>query len=89
MIHMSETKKPLGVNFGRGGLKKVMEEEDARHMEAMHYVTSAGIRVGGENIKTTTSSAGLWPTVFECEKKGKINLEDLELADRNVKRVTG
>ena len=30
-------------NFRRGGLKKIIEEEDARHVEAMHYAASAGI----------------------------------------------
>ena len=37
MIHWSETRKPVRVNFGRGGLKKIIEEEDVRHAEAMHY----------------------------------------------------
>jgi hypothetical protein len=32
---------------------------------------------------------GFWPTAFKCEKKGKINSEDLKLTDQNVKRVTG
>ena len=89
MIHSSETRKPLRVNFGRGGLKKIIEEEDARHVEAMHYAASAGIRVGRENLKTIKPGVGFWPTVFECEKKGKIDLEDLKLANRNVRRVTG
>jgi hypothetical protein len=35
MIHWSETRKPLQVNFGRGGLKKIVEMEDGRHVEAM------------------------------------------------------
>jgi hypothetical protein len=39
------------VNFGRGGLKKIVEEEDAKHVEAMHYAASAGICVGRENLK--------------------------------------
>ena len=89
MIHSSETRKPLRVNFGRGGLKKIVEEEDARHVEAMHYAASAGIRVGKENLKMIKPGAGFWPTVFECEEKGKINSEDLKLADRNVRRATG
>ena len=89
MIHSSETRKPLRPNFGRGGLKRIVEEEEARHVEAMHYAASAGIRVGRENLKTTKLGVGFWPTVFECEKKGKIDLEDLKLADRNVRRVTG
>jgi hypothetical protein len=89
MIHSSETRKPLRVNFGRGGMKKIIEMEDGRHVEAMHYAASAGISVGRENLKTIKQRAGFWPTVFECEKKGKIDSEDLEIADRNVRRVTG
>ena len=89
MICSNETRKPLRVNFGRGGMKKVAEEEDARHVEAMHYAATAGIRVRKENLKTIKPNAGFWPTVLEYEKKGKIVSEDLKLADRNVKRVTG
>jgi hypothetical protein len=37
MIHSSETRKPLWVNFRRDGLKKIVEMEDGRHLEAMHY----------------------------------------------------
>jgi hypothetical protein len=55
--------------------------EDGRHVEAMHYVASARISVGRENLKTIKPRAGFWPTFFECEKKGKIDSEDLEIAD--------
>jgi hypothetical protein len=89
MIHTTETRKALRVNFGRGGLKKIVEEEVARHVEAMHSVASTRICVGKENLKSITPRSGFWPTVFECEKKGKIDSEDLEIADRNVRRVTG
>jgi hypothetical protein len=88
MIHSSETRKPLRVNFGKGGMKKIVEMEDGRHVEAIHYASSAGISVGRENLKTIKPGAGFWPTVFECEKKGKIDSEDLEIADRNMRRVT-
>jgi hypothetical protein len=63
--------------------------EDGRHAEAMHYAASARISVGRENLKTIKPGAGFWPTAFECEKKGKIGSEDLEIVDRNVRRVTG
>jgi hypothetical protein len=89
MIHSSKTRKSLRANFGRGGLKKIVEIEDGRHVEAMHYVASIGISVGRENLKTIKPGTGFWPTVFECEKKGKIDSEDLEIADRNVRRITG
>ena len=89
MIHSNETWKPLRVYFGRGGLKKIVEEEDARHVEAMDYAASAEIRVGRENLKTIKPGARFWRTVFECEKKKKINLEDLKLVDRSMRQVTG
>jgi hypothetical protein len=69
MIHSSETCKALWVNFGRGSLKKIVEEEDARHVEAMHYVASAGICIGRENVKMINLGVGFWPTVFESENK--------------------
>ena len=47
-----------------------------------------GYESGRENLKTIKSGVGFWPTVFECEKKGKIDLEDLQLANRKVRRGT-
>ena len=55
MIHSSETRKPFRVNFGRGRLKRIVEEEDAKYVESMHYAASSGIRVGRENLKI------IWP----------------------------
>jgi hypothetical protein len=71
MICSNETRKPLKVNFGRGGMKKIIEEEDAQHVDAMHYAATAGIRVARENLKPIESRVGFWPTVFECKKKRK------------------
>jgi hypothetical protein len=89
MIHSSKIGKQLRVNFGRGGLKKIIEMEDRRYVEAMHYAASAEISVRRENLKTIKPGAEFWPTVFQCEKKGKIDSEDLEIVDQNVRRVTG
>jgi hypothetical protein len=89
MICSNETWKPLRVNFGKGGMKKIVEEEDVQHVDAMHYAATAGIRVERENLKPIETRVGFWPTVFECEKKGRVDSEDLELAGQNVKRVTG
>jgi hypothetical protein len=49
MICSNETWKPLRVNFGRGKMKKVVEEEDTRHVDAIHFVATTGIRVRWEN----------------------------------------
>jgi hypothetical protein len=50
MICLNETRKPLRVNFQRGGMKKIVEEEDAEHVDAMQYAATVGIRVGRENL---------------------------------------
>mgnify|MGYP000294136644 CR=1 FL=1 len=51
IIHSSETRKPLQVNFGTWvDLMKIMDEADASHVEAIHYVASAGIRIGKEKL---------------------------------------
>jgi thioredoxin-related protein len=33
-IYSNETRRPLRVNFRRDGMKKIVEEEDAKHAEA-------------------------------------------------------
>ena len=40
MICLSETRRPIRVNFEKGGMKKAMEDADATHVDAMHYVAS-------------------------------------------------
>jgi hypothetical protein len=61
-------RNPLRVNFGKGRMKKIVEEEDAQHVDAMQYAATAGIRVEQENLKPIETRVGFWPTVFECEK---------------------
>ena len=46
-MHSSETRRALEVNTGRGGMKSLMEEFAARHIEAVNYAASILIRVGG------------------------------------------
>ena len=89
MICSSETRRPLRVNFGRGGLKKVMEDAEATRVDAMHYAASAGIRVGKDKSEVTRSGTRFWSTVLEYEKKGKITSDEVELADRSVQGRTG
>ena len=42
MICSNETRKPLRMNFRIGGMK-IIEEEDAQHVDAMHYAVTTGI----------------------------------------------
>ena len=46
ITHSSETHRPLQVNFGRGGIKKIMDEADVSQIEAIHHASSVGTRIG-------------------------------------------
>ena len=45
LIHSSVTRQPLKTNFGRGGMKKLLEEEELRHAQAIFHSSSAAIRL--------------------------------------------
>ena len=77
------------MNFGRGGHKKIMHEVDVSHVKAIHYATSAGIRIGKEKLGMIKPGTGFWTTVLEYQKKGKINSNDAKLANLHVRDLTG
>ena len=85
VICSSETRRPLWVNFGRGGMKKAMEDADATHVDAMHYAASARIRLGKDKIEATRAGEKFWTSVLEYEKKGKATSRKVELADQVYK----
>jgi hypothetical protein len=70
-------------------MKKIVEEEDVQHVDAMQYAATVGIQARQENLKPIETRAGFWLTIFVYKKKGKIHSEDFELGGQNVKRVTG
>ena len=72
IIHSSETHKPLQVNFGRGGLKKSMDEADVSHVEAIHYAASAGIRIGKEKLGMIKPGTGFGPPSSNTKIKGRL-----------------
>ena len=48
-----------------------IEEAAARHIEAIHYSASAGIRVGEKAIKPDSKS-GFWPVILETLSGGRL-----------------
>ena len=65
-------------------MKKAMKDAEVTHVDAMHYVVLAGIRVGKDKTKTAGAGAKFWSTILEYEKKGKVTSNEVELADRSV-----
>ena len=57
-----------------------MEDADVTHVDAMHYVASAGIRVGKDKTEAVRAGAKFWTSVLEYEKKGKVTSSEVELA---------
>ena len=74
------------MRFGKASLKKVVEEEDGRHVEAMHYTTSTKIR---EDPKLVKLEGEFLPIVLKYEKRGGIDWDDLNLVNHNVQSLIG
>ena len=72
MIHSTETRRPLRVNFGRGGMKKSKEDADATHVDAMHYTTSAGIRVGKDKNEAAKTGTKFWSLFLSVRRRAKL-----------------
>ena len=76
------------MNIGRGGMKQLMEEAATRHAEAVHYLASAGIRVGSNDGRKMKES-GFWPLVLEGLSGVRLKREEVDRADQQVQEVTG
>ena len=66
----------------------MMEEAVARHVQAIHYSASAGIRVG-EKVTKPDSKSGFWPVILKTLFGGRLQKEEAEHADERVRDVTG
>mgnify|MGYP000376694656 CR=1 FL=1 len=64
MVHSSEsdvqTRSPLEMNQGRGGMRRLMEEAEAEHVEVVHYSASARILVGSGVSTDKDKEIGFW-----------------------------
>ena len=67
-------------------MKKVVEDAELNHVDAMHYAGSAGIRVGKDKNEAARKRTKLWSSVLEYEKKGKVTSNEVELEDRSVQK---
>ena len=85
-VYSTETRRPLGLNQGRGVMRRLMEEAEARHV---HYSTSAGIRVGKEASCHKEKGVGFWSVVLDNFSGVKLEREEACQAEKCVKRVTG
>ena len=87
-VHVGKTRKALGLNTGRGGMKWLMEEAATGHAEAVHYSASTGIWVGGDDSLKLKDS-GFWPLVLEGLSRIRLRKEEADCAKKQVWEVTG
>ena len=87
-VHTSETRRALELNTGRDGMKRLIEEAAARHVEGNNYSVSAGIRVGGDETRKAKDS-GFWPLVLEGLSGVRLKKEEADRAEQRVQEVTG
>ena len=87
-LHACVTRRPLEVNIGWGGMKRIMEEAAARNAEAIQYSVSAGIRVGGEKGVASGSNTGFWRLVLEGLLGVRLRKEEVNRAERQIQECT-
>ena len=69
-------------------MKRLMEEAEAWHVEAVHYSTSTGIRVGGGEARKT-NTARFWPLMLEGLAGTRLRKEEANRAEKRVREITG
>ena len=69
-IHLTETRQPLQLNFGRGGMKKVMEDVERETTQAIQFVATLGLRV-----EDSYGGSGFWQDVMDYARKRKVQVD--------------
>ena len=83
-IHSSETRQPLKTNFGKGGMKKVMEDEESKNVQAMYFSTTSGLKVDDPQIGLGFSGK----VIKSCTDK-RVQPQDLRKAGDKIRISSG
>ena len=80
-IHSRESGNPLETNFGKGGMKALVENVSRVHrVEAKTY---------GVSIEAPDHMSSLWPSAKKFAEKGKYSEETLLHAGKSIRETTG
>ena len=83
-IHASETRLPLIPNYGKGGMKKTMDEEEEKKHSAMYHSAIAGVQVACKEDKSE-----FWTNVIKFAKRKIVAKEELLNAGDCIRSKTG
>ncbi|MCO5590564.1 hypothetical protein L7F22_044535 [Adiantum nelumboides] len=71
-IHLKATKEPLRLNFGRGGMKNLVE--DIQHNVALVDAATYGLQVLNKVDDDDSKAYGdLWPYALKTSERGKVS----------------
>ena len=83
-IHSTKTRQPLQLNFGRGGMKKLMEDAERETTQAIQSVATLGLRV-----EDSYGGSGFWQDVMDYARKGKVRVDELKRAGDEIWNFIG
>ena len=83
-VHASGMRRILELNTGPGGMKMLIKEVAARHVEAIHYLASTSIPMGVGKAISDDSNPGFWPVVLETISERKVKKGEADRAERRV-----
>ncbi|MCO5600407.1 hypothetical protein L7F22_054519 [Adiantum nelumboides] len=86
----------MGANFGKGGMKKLVDDMAASHAISAVEAAAYGLKVEPQMNKESKSFEGayeeigdLWPNAMELVAKGKLTKETLHEAGDCIRMETG
>ena len=87
-IHLTETGLPLAPNFGKGGMRKVVDDMGVSHAISAVEAAAYGLKV--DPIEGVYDEIGdLWPNAMELAAKGKLPKDTLHEAGDCIRMETG
>ena len=84
MIHSRETRQPLQLKFGRGGMKKLMEDAKRETTQAIQSVATLGLCV-----EDSYGRSSFWQDVVEYAIKGKVQVDEFKRVGDAIQNITG
>ncbi|MCO5558619.1 hypothetical protein L7F22_012205 [Adiantum nelumboides] len=94
-IHLIETGLPTCTNFGKGGMKKLVDDMASSHAISIVEAASYGLKFWPLMVKEFKSFKGayeeigdLWPNAMELAAKGKLTKETLHEAAECIQMET-
>ena len=83
-IHSMETRQPLQLNFGRGGMKKLIEDAEKETTQAIQSVATLGL-----HVEDSYGGSGFQPDVMEYARKEKVQVDELKRVGDEIRNITG